>query len=170
MKYKIILTLLFYMLTNIKCDDSDIDSPENWPEKCIELCSEIGGICSNDLVCKCKKSYTTFYKDYLNDFILCNYKQYNKFFAGFLELFLGCGFGHLYCRRYFMGYLKLMLEPLSYCFLLCSVISSIVIMQEITAVPLSLSVLLIIFLIWKFADCYLFISGYYKDGNDIPLY
>ena len=170
MKYKIILIFSFYILTYIICYDSVKDPPEARPEKCAELCSEVGGVCSNDLVCKCKKSYTTYFNDYLDNFILCNYRQYNKFFAAFLELFLGCGFGHLYCKRYFMGYLKLMIEPLSYCFFLCSLTFSVVIIEEVTIVPLFLSNSFIIFFTWRITDCYLFITGYYKDGNDMPLY
>ena len=73
-------------------------------QKCYELCSQTGGICTDDLKCKCKKGYTTYFSE--EDFYFCNYKQYNKIITGLLELLFGFGFGHFYCKRFKNAYFK----------------------------------------------------------------
>ena len=157
---------------------NNINNINNIPEKCLELCSQKGGICTEDLKCICIKGYSTDFSD--ENFYFCNYKQYNKIIAGLIELIFGFGFGHFYCQRYINGYFQLTIELLSCCLLAC--LTGILYKLDIiinngaisynTYLITNLYFPLIIFVLalWQIIDSILFLSCYYKDGNGISLY
>lgn len=147
-------------------------------EKCLELCSHVGGICTEDLKCKCKKGYSTDFSD--ENFYFCNYKQFNKIIAGSLELIFGFGFGHFYCHRYLNGSIQLIVEFILCCIMAC--ITCILIKIDMiayngylsestyTIICIYFPPIVLALVLWQIADSIYFFSCYYKDGNGISLY
>ena len=159
-------------------DDNRVNNDINFLlNQCYYLCSEIGGICTDDLKCICKEGYSTDFRD--ENFCFCNYKQYNKYITGTIELFLGFGFGHFYCKRYLNGYIQLCIDFLICCLMACLI--NIYIRLDIIfnngnpyytyLISNYYFPLLAISLVsWQIIDSILFLCSFYKDGNGIDLY
>ena len=171
------LNIIYINFIKSYYDNSIYQDSNVLPEKCYELCSKIGGICTNDFKCKCKNGYSTnFYEE---NFIFCDYKQYNKLITGLIELLFGFGFGHFYCERFFYGYLQLTIECILF-FFLSLLISVFYYADNILndGYPFYTNIITnyyfplmaIILLIWQLIDSILFFSSYFKDGNGINLY
>ena len=150
----------------------------NLPEICFELCSQIGGICTENLKCICKKGYSTDFNQ--ENIYLCNYKQYNKYITGLIELLFGFGFGHFYCKRYLYGYIQLSIEFIFCCLMACLISAFYKIdfilnngnpsyyTNLISNFYFPLIVLALVS--WQIVDSILFFFSVYKDGNGINLY
>ena len=150
----------------------------NIPEKCLELCSQKGGICTENLKCICKKGYSTDFSD--ENFYFCNYKQYNKKIAGTLELIFGFGFGHFYCHRYLNGFIQLIIEYILCCLMACitcilfkldmEAYNGYISENTYTITCIYFPSIFLALVLWQIADSIYFFSCYYKDGNGISLY
>ena len=169
---KFIFNIFLYI-----CILQNISSSNNITEKCQEICSAQGGQCTfNNLKCKCKQGYTTLYNE--ENLILCNYKRYNKITAGAIELFFGFGFGHFYCRRYLNGSIQLFGEFICYILLIClfgyfvsyddNFNNRFILTNLYTRFYCPL--LMVIIFSWQLIDSILFLTGFYRDGNDIDLF
>ena len=178
MKY-FFISLYFIFIKFITCIDNSLDYNSYFlDQKCYEFCSQIGGTCTNDLKCICKKGYSTFYINE-EDFYFCNYKQYNRIITGLIELVFGFGFGHFYCKRFIHGYLQLSIEFILCCLMAC-LISVFYSFDNIVnnGNPYYTNIisnyyfplLALILLFWQIIDSILFFSCYYKDGNGMNLY
>ena len=176
--FLISLYLIIIFIKIITCINNSLNDNSNFlDQKCYELCSQIGGKCTEDLKCICKKGYTTYFNE--DNFYFCNYKQYNKNITGLIELIFGFGFGHLYCKRFVNGYLQLSVEFFLCCFMACLIsvfygVDNIInngylyYTNIISNHYFPLFALILFF--WQVIDSILFFSYFYKDGNGINLY
>ena len=115
------------------------------------LCDNKGGICVSEngiKKCVCGKKY-----EYSGN-IKCSYEKKSKEISFILELFLPFGMGHLYSLRYVNFLIKGILF--------------------ISIIPYKRShineILIVVFCIINVLDLLGFISGIYRDGNNINLY
>jgi hypothetical protein len=117
------------------------------------LCDNIGGICIKEgdyHKCSCNTEYTT------QGEIICNYKKTSKLSSFFIELILPIGIGHIYAKRYAHGFIKLLL--------------SLLILSTFRTKNYINQISILTFSIMCFIDIIGFISGLYKDGNNLPFY
>ena len=80
MKYLYIFIIFFKL---IRCFEHSLEKNILYsPEKCNELCSQIGGTCTIDSICICKQGFSTDFNG--ENIIFCNYKQYNRIITGLI--------------------------------------------------------------------------------------
>jgi hypothetical protein len=142
----------------------------------IDNCDEYGGICDENNTCECKENYTTLPTHKSHKF--CNYERKHKIAIAFLELLVGFGMGHFYCGRKINGSIKLMIFIILCCGCFCAVAFMAKISEEHRDNHNEVLLVLFkfygtisnIFIIWQTYDFLMFLTGVYKDGNNIPLY
>ncbi len=142
----------------------------------IDNCDESGGICQENNTCECKENYTTL--PTIQNYKFCNYERKRKLGIAFLELLVGFGMGHFYCGRKINGSIKLTVFTLLCCACFCVVAFIAKISEdrqsnynEVIITLLNFYGLITnIIIIWQMYDFLMFITGVYRDGNNIPLY
>ncbi len=161
--------LIFTLLISINFSESKILCS-------IDNCDDLGGICKEDNTCECKENYTTL--STIANYKFCNYERKRKIGIAFLELLVGFGMGHYYCGRKINGSIKLMVFLLLCCACFCTVAFIAKISEdhrdnynEVILVLLKLyGTITNILIVWQTYDFLMFLTGVYKDGNNIPLY
>ncbi len=74
--------------------------------KCdLDSCARENGICISDSQCKCNYGNINYLNGQSSN-KLCDYKLSFQLYALILEIFLPFGFGHIYCKRYLIGFIK----------------------------------------------------------------
>jgi hypothetical protein len=132
------------------------------------------GVCNSNMTdCTCDPGWYTFPGSYIK----CSYHQSRKSIAILLEATVGFGFGHLYIGNYTFFIGKFLFFFFSCYFSFCififvgSINNSNVNPKTYAYTKRASSYFIIpIMIIWYFLDIILFLSGYYKDGYQQPLY
>lgn len=73
----------------------------------LDSCERENGVCISDSECKCNYGHI----NYFNGSAVkkaCDYKLSFQLYALMLEIFLPFGLGHIYCKRYLIGFIKLL--------------------------------------------------------------
>lgn len=125
------------------------------------------GVCLNETACLCLPEYANIFVNEESVFqIKCTYKKKKLIIAGLLELFLPLSLGHFYAQQIKIGLFKFTYNLVVYsmCCILFS--KSTEIQQGTVLICIIMSCLIPI---WNIVDMFMFFTGFYKDGNGIPL-
>mgnify|MGYP000897500587 CR=1 FL=1 len=135
-----------------------------------ENCFPLQGTCKGEK-CVCLEGYLTIPTP--NEPHSCNYVQKKVIFALLLETFGLIGFGHIYCERYYYGFIKIIWFFINIFYGVQFVMAFMKENVDTNAahyVKLVISLIcLSIPVIWHFVDLYNFSIGDYKDGNGVDL-
>ena len=150
-----------FIVRNIKC------SYENCPPP---------NFCIDEKTCGCGQGQVNFFpKKNSNNIVFCTYHQKRKFVAAILELLVFSGVGHFYAGRIRNGLTKLVVGLLPvmallflFCFTLVKRQNEGPGLERLVLTISCCSCCLLVF--WQFFDAISFITGYFIDGNGIPLY
>lgn len=125
------------------------------------------GVCLDQNSCLCLPEYANIYiKAESLKHVSCSYKKKKLVIAGLLELFLPLSLGHFYVQQVQLGLLKLAYNLFVYSFCCVLFAKSSEVSNNLIVICLVLSCLIPI---WNVADMFLFFTGYYRDGNGVPL-
>ena len=159
---------LFYLISSQKCNPKTNCFREN-------------GYCLNDK-CECNYGYVTFLNKNSKKIIFCNYEQIQSWIPFILELFLP-SFGHFYVGNTLNGIIKLciLLIPfivlsIGFCFALPIADAPLNLNANLEKesfylyIPIYVSKICYYVLFYcYFFEPLIYLFGFYKDGNGVPL-